>query len=83
MESMGNLNCNFVRTLSSYKNPRIGAYMKTSGDARELKKLDIKVSYRHKLREVPLIFDNIIAKKGRASEKASRSLNYQGLAETL
>jgi len=57
--------------------------MKTPGDARKLKKLDIKVSYRHNLKKAWLLFDNLISEKGRFAEKASKSLDYQGVAETL
>ena len=53
MESMGNLNHKFVRTVSKFiiRNPRVGAYTKFLGDARKLKNLDIKESYIEYLRK--------------------------------
>jgi len=51
--------------------------MKVTGDARKLKKLDIKVSYVRNLRKFLMLFDNLIDTNERFSGKVNKTHDHQ------
>ena len=79
---MGNLNSVLVKWIYLY-NPRIKDYPKFLVDARKMKKLDIKESYKRKLRKLNLIFDNLIYRLGRISKDIVNINGYQAFQEAL